>query len=80
MQVLTDGELSCGSDKEEHNVWNKVMGICFHFRGRRPFQGNVTDMELGGWRYRATWRSTPQLRIDLATFCCCTPGVAFEQI
>ena len=32
MQVLNDGELSSDSDEEEHNVWNKVLGVCLHFR------------------------------------------------
>ena len=47
MQELNDGELPSDSDEEEHNEWNKVLGICLHFRVGPHFQDNATDLALG---------------------------------
>ena len=44
--IMADDELSSGSNKEEHNIWNEVLDMCFHFSIGPLFQALLTEDEL----------------------------------
>ena len=43
--VPSDDEPS-GSDVDEHNVWSRVLGLCFHFDFGERFQDCLAEVEL----------------------------------
>ena len=43
----SDDEPMSGSDEDEHKVWSRVLGLCFHCYVRQRFPNCLSDIELG---------------------------------